>query len=256
MVRVDRNASGVIETIRLIDSAGDPLDGETAATVVCHYRLPGADDWEALTLDAGTLATFVSGSLVAMPNTPLARDGTYQFCPPDAWIVAGKRTAVRFKVGANAYQYDAIEAVNSVALANSEEIADQVLAGISAIRAQLVGYVDNGSQTDITLTQNTDWNSTDGHALEFAIVDAGVDFTSATAIFGTSLVDGESLSATATIENGTVGSCTVRLEFSAANVNKPVGTYQFNVIVAQPGDGDRLPGVRGSIVLAEDYTTA
>lgn len=253
-MRVDRNASSVLLAARIVDGNNDPIDAiafnDVSFTV--QYLLPGGSSWQSLTLVDGTLGTWIARSWKAFPAT---QDGTYQFGVPDNWIVAGKSTAVRFKYGANPWQYDAIEAVNNIAQANEEAIANLVLSGIAAIRAQLVGVVDNGSTTDLTLTQRTDWNATDGHAIDFDLVDAGVDFTGATALFGTSAINGETLGGTVTIVNGVPGSCTVRLEFTDLDLNHPTGTYQFNIKVIQTAsDADKIPAVRGTITLAADYT--
>lgn len=259
-MRVDRNASSVILAARLVDADSDPIDSLAFndASLTVQFLLPGSLAWATLTLVDGVLGSWVSRSWEAYPDSPESpQDGTYQFCVPDNWIVAGKATGVRFKVGANPWQYDAIEAVNNIAEANEQEIADRVLSGISAIRAQLVGVVDNGSTTDLVLTQRTDWNATDGRAVEFDFEAAGVDFTGATALFGTSQVGGEALSATATVVNAAVGSCTVRLTFTDEDLNHPSGVYQFNVKVVQTaGDGDKIPVTRGTITLSEDYTEA
>lgn len=252
---VDRNASSVIATLRLVDGAKNPIDSVAYndASLTVHRKKPTDTDWVDVTGDLvdGTLGSYLSASWKAYATSP--QDGTYQFCPPDDWVVAGKSTLIRVKHSSNPWQYDAVEASGSVATANEESIANLVLAGISAIRAQLLGVVDNGTSTDLTLTQTTDWNSGDGHAIEFDIVDAGVDFTSSTAAFGTSLIDGEALTATASIVDPAIGSCKIRLEFTDVDLDHPKGTYQFNAVVVQ-ADGDRLPGARGSITLAEDYT--
>lgn len=255
---VDRNGANYIGHPRLVDAPGNPIDDLAHDGFTLHVIRPGLDDdWVDVTanLKAGTPGGWEAYSWVKHGTVNgLPQDGTYQLGIPQDWIVAGRSTQVRFQVASNPFQYDVVEASGSLATANEAEIADNVLAEINAIRAQLLGVVDNGNGEDITLTQSTDWDAADGRAIEFSVTHDGVDFSSATAAFGTSQVDGESLAASASILNPTVGSCTVRLEFSNAQISKPPGLYQFNVVIVQP-DGDRIPGPRGTITLVEDYTT-
>ena len=68
------------------------------AGLVAEYRRQGQATWQPITLVAGTLGTYLSGSFVA--DGALA--GAYEFCPPDACLAASARwVAIRLRGAAN-----------------------------------------------------------------------------------------------------------------------------------------------------------
>lgn len=100
------NETSLITQLLLTDDAGDPITGVAYddADLAVSYRLVSGGAWVDLTLVDGTLGTFVASSWKEIGG------GLYQLCPPDAAIVANTATAVRVTYGANASQYDVLNA--------------------------------------------------------------------------------------------------------------------------------------------------
>lgn len=68
------------------------------AGLVAEYRRQGQSTWTAITLVAGTLGTYLSGSFILDG----ALTGAYEFCPPDAAFSSGARWVnIRLRGAAN-----------------------------------------------------------------------------------------------------------------------------------------------------------
>lgn len=100
------NASSLIQTVLLIDSNSDPITGvaHNDADLAVSYKLQTSGSWVTPSLVDGTLGTYLANSWKEIGA------GIYQWCPPNAVIVANTNTLVRVVYGANAPQYDTIEA--------------------------------------------------------------------------------------------------------------------------------------------------
>lgn len=105
---VPTNAASLITTVRLIDDAGDPITAVAYDDISLEVavRAQSAATWTVLTLVDGTLGSYLASSWKADPDG----DGLHQLCLPNSVVVAGTATNVRVTYGANAPQYDTIEA--------------------------------------------------------------------------------------------------------------------------------------------------
>ncbi|MEO9590394.1 hypothetical protein [Rhodopirellula bahusiensis] len=123
--------------------------------------------------------------------------------------------------------------------ADEAAIAAAVLAGIQPSSNTFTGSTVTPGQETITVYQRDDYSASDGRAFDFAIVDAAIDFTNATVIKGPaggqrSLVS-DRIEATPSLQNKLNGSCTLRIEFTSAQLNQPAGQYQFNALILVDG---------------------
>ena len=100
------NETSLITHVRLEDDAGDPITGVAYndGSLAVSYSLLSAGTWTTPTLVDGTLGTYLANSWKEIGG------GLYQWCPPDAVVVANKATTVRVTYGANASQYDVLNA--------------------------------------------------------------------------------------------------------------------------------------------------
>lgn len=90
----------------LKDSSDDPITGVAFddASLSLSYNLQTVGTWVTPTLVDGTLGTYLANSWKEIGG------GIYQWCPPNAVVVANTNTLVRAVYGANDPQYDTIEA--------------------------------------------------------------------------------------------------------------------------------------------------
>lgn len=107
----------------------------------------------------------------------------------------------------------------------------------------------------LTLIQRDDYNSADGRAHEMLIERPGVDFTSATVVAGAGTEPGVPVIApTVSLINKTVGSCTLRIEFTSASLDEDPGMYQWDAHIVVSGRRNTVVG--GQIILNPKYADA
>lgn len=100
------NSSSLIQRVLLSDSNGDPITGVgfDDADLSLSYNLQTVGSWVTPTLVDGTLGAYLENSWKEIGA------GVYQWCPPNAVVVANTNTLVRAVYAANDPQYDTIEA--------------------------------------------------------------------------------------------------------------------------------------------------
>lgn len=109
------------------------------AGLVAEYRREGQNTWTAIALVAGTLGTYLSGSIIADG----VLTGAYEFCAPDACFVPGARWAeIRLRSAVNMLpvimeielDYSALNAGNTIINSNSSGPAGATTAGFLSIK--------------------------------------------------------------------------------------------------------------------------
>lgn len=125
---------------------------------------------------------------------------------------------------------------------SASAIADEVLAGIRPSSNTFTGSVVTPGQETITVYQRDDYSATDGRAFDFAIVDDAIDFSDAEVTIGPAggqrNLAADRIAATLSLHDKADGSCTLRVEFTSSQLNKPAGQYFFNALILV--DGRRL----------------
>lgn len=130
------NSASLIQRVLLIDDAGDPITGVAfnSGSLAISYNLQTVGAWVTPVLVDGTLGTYLENSWKEIGG------GVYQWCPPNAVVVANTNTLVRAVYGANDPQYDTIEArLPAVILRNGlthAEVMDLLLAASIGVSSQ------------------------------------------------------------------------------------------------------------------------
>jgi hypothetical protein len=162
------NSTSLIQRVRLLNDAGDPIIGvaHNSGSLEIAYNLQSDGLWVVTTLVAGTLGTYLANSWVAIGA------GLYQWCPPNAAIVANATTLVRATYAANAPQYGKIEARLPKVDASAAVELDS-----SALRAALgLDAADLDDQLDAILAASGggDWSDAEKAQIRYRL---GLDGT-------------------------------------------------------------------------------
>lgn len=101
---LDRDATNSIVIVLVVDDNNSPQTGiaYNDATFALEY-LDLVTGWTAVSLVSATNGTYTSAGWSEVS------DGSYQFGVPNSWVVAGKFTNIRYKLGANSYRYDTLQ---------------------------------------------------------------------------------------------------------------------------------------------------
>ncbi len=133
-----------------------------------------------------------------------------------------------------------------------EAISQIVTDAIGGIRAQVFGLIIAGGD-QITITQGNDYLTRSGNSILLDIERDGVDFTTATAEFSFGRTEGDPIeTVTATIEDGAVGSCKVRVQLRKITTSHPSGQYRYDCRIFIPEtehDDEVITVIDGDLVV-------
>lgn len=234
---IDRDSQNVNITIYPVDLAGNPIVGLTHASagLSIRYKVSASADWVPITLVAGTAGAWTSGGFVEFD------DGEYQIGIPNAAIVPGDRTEVRFQLGSGPKQYAAIDAVNvSVFRAR----------GPSVVAATLPG-VPSGEDGNLffTIVQRDDYNDdNDRGPIGPITVETPIDLDNPAVVdrvrFGATRLNGSRLTTThfigtAFVEaTATPNEYNVFIELTSEETDSEPGYYRWDVEAVLVGESD------------------
>lgn len=131
----------------------------------------------------------------------------------------------------------------------SDGIAADVLAGLGSVTITRLGPDYDEVTSTITLIQGDDYQGSRG--LSFNLELPGVDFTTCTAVFGTSNegYQNPELEGTATLSNQAVGSATITFTWTRAQTSVKASTeYCWGAVVID-GDGNVQTVISGPLTL-------
>jgi hypothetical protein len=105
-MQVNTNETNLKLKIELLDDAGSPITGVafSDSNLTVSYLLETGTSYIPTVLFAGTAGTYLSDSWVEIG------DGIYQYCLPNAAIVANTATLLKVRYSPNRAQYDTVEA--------------------------------------------------------------------------------------------------------------------------------------------------
>lgn len=210
-----------------------------ASTKLRFMGWPGGDGQTATLASVGGTGTPAANYAMTAIGTRVYEITITQALVGKFELIAGTGGAIAVGVVVLVDEAATIDTTIATLEADEAAIAAAVLAGIQPSSNTFTGSVITPGQETITVYQRDDYSASDGRAFDFAIVDAAIDFTNATVIKGPaggqrSLVS-DRIEATLSLQNKLNGSCTLRIEFTSAQLNQPAGQYQFNALVLVNG---------------------
>jgi hypothetical protein len=248
---IQRTAQNLILRVKLLTDAGSPLvdvefDDED---LVVRYLRAADTAWQTVTLTEGEAATYESASWIGIGG------GWHELSLPNAAIVAGTRTEIEIEYAENEPQADAIDAVLGLSDDEVEAIATELADKLRATAEQLFGGSQFTQAGEIRVRQRDDYSASDGRAFDINYTKAGVDFTSATVVAGAGSQPGvPQITPTVTLVNKTVGSVTIRLEFTTSQLNVAAGRYNWDAHIVLSSRRNTVVG--GVIVVEPKYADA
>lgn len=216
---VSTAATDVRQPVEVVDSNNAPATGLTYLSAITFaYLRPADSSWQSVTLASGTSAHTDGGFRVRAGNV-------YEFCWPDAAIVAGESTLVRY-IYDGVTHYDVIEARLST------------VSGITIVSAATTQPNDAGS---FTIRQLTDYHSDTQRIGPFQVV-SELDLTTGVTLrwgatkkigFSSYVARTETTqtfvgTADATAVDGEVDTYEIYLSATAAELDKEPGAYGWN----------------------------
>jgi len=243
-ILVDRDVQNLNVTIYPVDGSGNPIVGLThaSANLSIRYKIPTSTDWVTMTIVAGTAGTWTERGFVEFDS------GEYQIGLPNAAIVPGGRTEIRFQYDGGKKQYTAIDAVNvSVFRAKGPIVVAADLPGVPT---------DDNGNLFFAIVQGDDYNDLNARGPIGPItVETDIDLLDDTIVdwlrFGATLLNGTRLTDThivgtayaeATAEPNQYN---VFIELASEQTDRPAGYYRWAIraIMADSADSVTLtPG--------------
>jgi len=234
---VDRDVQNLNITIYPVDVAGNPIAGLTHATVglVIEYKNSASVDWVPITLVAGTAGSWTSSGFVEFD------DGEYQIGLPNAAIVPGDRTEVRFQYTGAPKQYAAIDAVNvSVFRARGPIVVAAELPGVPSSESGNLFF---------TIVQRDDYNDDNergpiGPITVETVVDLDNEAVVDRVRFGATRLNGSRLSTTHFIGTAFVEATAnpneynVFIELTSEETDREPGYYRWDVEAVLVNESD------------------
>lgn len=233
MVQVPRDQTSFRHPITVVDSNNVIAPGlHYLSLITFAYKRPTDALWKNVAVKQGT-STFDAGGFRELSED----SGVYEFCWPDAAIVAGECTLIR-------YVYDGVTRIDSIdarlpsqfGLSETEvdNIVTEIVAAIQpANNAFQGGQVSLGDQISLRVKQRDDYSVTDGRAFQWTITNPAIDFSNASVSVGAAgggKAAGEPIVVgTPTLVNKANGSAGLRLEFTSAQLNVPPDRYYFDI---------------------------
>lgn len=247
---IDRNAANVVADVRVSNDAGAPITGMTHATagLSVAYLVDGGAAWVTIALSAATFSASAGG------------DGWYRITLPNAAIVAGKTTRLRVGTAGNGFRYGSVSATGggTSATADPAAIAQSVMALLRPTAESFRGARQLQELNSVSLVQRDDYVAADGRAFEWTVVNPSIDYTAATIevgpVGGGTSPNAPTLLGTATLRDKLNGSCTLRIEFSAAQTNVAAGTYNLQALILV--STRRVTSAQISVTVAPAYADA
>ncbi|TWU15953.1 hypothetical protein [Allorhodopirellula heiligendammensis] len=217
------------------------LDFETPGLSI-EYKLITETSYTAITLANAIEGTYTDGGFVA----EAAGGGWYQLGLPDDAKVEGKTTRLRVKTAGNEYVFGTIYTPITVA---SGSPASPDFTGITA----------TGGRITLDVKQRDDYSATDGRAFTWTVTQPGIDFTDGDVVIGAAGgraagYSTDEVAATMTLRDKAVGSATVQIEFTSAQLDVPAKTYPFDAHVLV--DGRRVTTTEVTLNVLPKYADA
>lgn len=142
---------------------------------------------------------------------------------------------------------------------DADAIAADIITGLRPGASSLNGGIALPTTDTIRLIQRDDYLAAQGRAFEWTITDPAIDFTSDSAVVVGAAAAGQTpgvpvIVGTPSLHNRANGSCTLRVEFTSANLNRPASTYQFNALVLV--DAKRVTKLSLAVILLPQFADA
>lgn len=220
-----KTAVNVILRVKLLTDGGSPIVdlAHDAAGLIVRYRRQTDTTWQTITLVAGAAAVYGPSHWIGIGG------GWHELGLPIAAIVAGQRTEIEIVFGSNQPQADSIDAVLGLSDAEITAVADEVADQLRASADQFFSSDQLAQTREIRVIQRDDYNAADGRAFDIGYEKPGVDFTGATVVAGAGLLPGVPvITPTVSLVDAAVGSVTIRLQFTSAQLTVAPGRYQWD----------------------------
>jgi hypothetical protein len=219
---VTDNATNVRQPIEIVDADNAPATGLTyLSSITFAYKRPTDEDWQNVSLVDGS-STHADGGF------RLLAGNVYEFCWPDAVVVAGESTLVRY-VYDGVTRYDVIE--SRLSGDNRVVLTQQVIDTVIAQESGEVPTIRRGTQWTSTITIPSITGAT---AIYFGLKAADVEDDDAILLVRLPLNESGGVDGITRIAGGTTTAASVNV--TDAQIEMTEGDDDFTFVMTCEGE--------------------